>query len=147
MKRREQRTAALLHREGGQGDVAAALSHVLQPARLTALQKLRAARREDDVRHRGDGRLWSGVALEQRLSFVLWQSYRLWSASYVRKTKTKQPTPHCICPCNIACAYILPRDHAPFFNSRFIYIYVYTLLSRSWLLSEWHIEKLRFFSF
>ena len=58
---REQRTAAILHREGWQGDVAAALAHVLQPPRPAAVQELRAAGREARFRHRRNRGLRSGI--------------------------------------------------------------------------------------
>lgn len=58
---REQWTPAILHREGGQRDVAATLAHLLQSARFATLQELRAACGEDDVRHRGNGRLRSRI--------------------------------------------------------------------------------------
>ena len=58
---RKQRTAALLHRESGQGDVAAAFAHLFQPFGSAAVQKLRTAGREDDVRHWRNGRIRPGI--------------------------------------------------------------------------------------
>lgn len=57
-----ERAAALLHREGGQGAVAAALAHLLQPPRPAALQDVRAAGGEAELRRGGDGGLLAGVA-------------------------------------------------------------------------------------
>jgi len=49
-----QRATALLHREGGQGDVAAALAHLLQSIGPAAVQELRSAGGKADLCHRGD---------------------------------------------------------------------------------------------
>lgn len=56
------RAPAVLHRESGQGHVAATLSHLLQPPRSAAVQELRAAGREAQLRDRGDRRLRAGVS-------------------------------------------------------------------------------------
>lgn len=49
-----ERTAAVLHREGGQRHLAAAVAHVLQPAGSAAVQELRPAGGEAELRNRGD---------------------------------------------------------------------------------------------
>lgn len=49
-----QRTPALLHREGRQGHVAAAVPYVLQPIGPAAVQELRPAGGEAKLRNRGD---------------------------------------------------------------------------------------------
>ena len=67
---REQRTAALLYRESGQRDVAAAFAHLFQPFGLATVQKLRTAGREDDVRHRRNGRIRPGVVF---FFFFIWR--------------------------------------------------------------------------
>ena len=80
---REQRPAALLHREGGEGDLAAAEPHLLQPPRPSALPVLRPAGGKTQPGHRGDGRLWSGVRGGRGASAVVPHtcfSQSLWSS-------------------------------------------------------------------
>lgn len=67
MQCREQRSAAVLRREGGQRHLASKESHLFQPVGPPPLQELRAARGKAQLCHRRDGRLRPGVSRSKSL--------------------------------------------------------------------------------